>query len=126
MAVVLDSSVWIDWLADQPGAERFTPAFTGTEPPIVPAIVCYEVLRWYRARGLTDDELRIAAVLRQGRVMPLTAELAEAAVDLAAKHKLAMADAIILATARAHGAELWTEDGDFTGLAGVRVFEKLS
>jgi predicted nucleic acid-binding protein len=123
LVVVLDSSVWIDWLADQPGATRFTPAFIGTEPPLVPAIVCYEVLRWYRARGLTDDELRIAAVLRQCTIVPLTAELAEAAVDLAAKHKLAMADAIILA---AHGAELWTQDGDFTGLAGVRVFEKLS
>lgn len=126
MAVVLDSSVWIDWLADQPGATRFTPAFIDSEAPLVPAIVCYEVLRWYRAKGLTDDELRIAALLRQCTTVPLTAELAEAAVDLAAKHKLAMADAIILATARAHGAELWTQDGDFTGLAGVRVFEKLS
>ena len=30
-----------------------------------------------------------------------------------------MADSVILATARAHGATLWTQDADFEGLTGV-------
>ena len=31
-----------------------------------------------------------------------------------------MADSIILATARAYHATLWTQDGDFQGLEGVQ------
>lgn len=31
-----------------------------------------------------------------------------------------MADSIMLATARAEGAEFWTQDVDFAGLDGVR------
>lgn len=46
------------------------------------------------------------------------------AARLAAQTGLAMADAIVLATARVHGAELWTQDADFAGLAGVRYFPK--
>ncbi len=30
------------------------------------------------------------------------------------------ADSIMLATARAHGATLWTQDADFRGMQGVR------
>ena len=30
-----------------------------------------------------------------------------------------MADSIMLAAARAHGATLWTQDSDFDGLEGV-------
>jgi predicted nuclease of predicted toxin-antitoxin system len=37
----------------------------------------------------------------------------------------AMVDSIILATARMHEALLWTQDGDFEGLAGVKYFPKL-
>jgi predicted nucleic acid-binding protein len=32
---------------------------------------------------------------------------------------LPLADAIMLSTARAHGATLWTQDSDFEGLDGV-------
>ncbi len=34
--------------------------------------------------------------------------------------RLPMADAVILATARALGGTLWTQDADFEGIAGVR------
>ena len=37
---------------------------------------------------------------------------------------LAMADSLILATARAQGATLWTQDEGFAGLADVRYFAK--
>ena len=39
-------------------------------------------------------------------------------------HKLPMADALILATARARNAELFTTDSDFDGIEGVTVFSK--
>jgi len=35
-----------------------------------------------------------------------------------------MADSIILATARAHEAVVWTLDSDFKNIAGVKYFPK--
>jgi predicted nucleic acid-binding protein len=35
-----------------------------------------------------------------------------------------MADSVILATARAYGATVWTQDADFEGMADVRYVEK--
>ena len=35
---------------------------------------------------------------------------------------LPLADSVILATARAHEATLWTQDADFEGIEGVRYF----
>jgi predicted nucleic acid-binding protein len=40
-------------------------------------------------------------------------------------HHLPPADSIILATARAWGAELWTQDADFKDLPGVHFQEKV-
>ena len=38
--------------------------------------------------------------------------------------RLPMADSIILATAQAYDATLWTQDVDFEGVAGVRYVHK--
>lgn len=37
---------------------------------------------------------------------------------------LPLADSVILATARAHEATLWTQDADFEEIEGVRYFER--
>jgi predicted nucleic acid-binding protein len=57
--------------------------------------------------------------------VPLDTEVALAAADACREHKLATADAIILATARAHGADLITCDGHFEGLPGVTLIGKI-
>jgi predicted nucleic acid-binding protein len=44
--------------------------------------------------------------------------------DQSLSHKLAMADSIILASARAYDADLLTLDSDFAGIASVTVFSK--
>lgn len=121
LPVVADSSVWLAWLLDTADADRFAPVFTAATPPLVPVIVIFEVLRWY-ASHRQDQKPSVKAVLRKGEVIVLSAEIASAAANLGVRHKLAMADAIILATARAHGAELWTRDADFRDLSGVRYF----
>ena len=43
---------------------------------------------------------------------------------LQAGNGLAMADSLTYATAQNAGAELWTQDAHFDGLAGVRYFPK--
>ncbi len=124
MAVLADTSVWIEWLLTGAGSERYDVVFATPESLIVPTITIYEVIRWSLARR--DDETAKAAaeLLRRGIVVTLDADLAAEAAVIAHELRLAMADAIILATARAHGAELWTQDADFAAIPGVRYFPK--
>ncbi len=126
MAVVADSSVWIEWLLTGPGSERYDEIFATPEALIVPAITIYEVVRWSLAKR--DDEVAKAAteLMRRGTVVPLDADIAAAAAMFAHDRRLAMADAIILATANAFGAEVWTQDADFAAIAGVRYFPKMT
>ncbi len=51
-------------------------------------------------------------------------DVALTAADLSLAHGLAMADAMMLAFARAHGADLMTTDAGFEGIAGVTVFSE--
>lgn len=59
-----------------------------------------------------------------GLIVDLTKDIALNAALLSRAHKLAMADSVILATARAFDAELWTQDVHFANLAGVHYIEK--
>jgi len=58
--------------------------------------------------------------MHRGHVIDLTAPLAPDAARLSYSARLPMADSIMLATARACGAVLWTQDADFKGLPDVR------
>jgi predicted nucleic acid-binding protein len=58
--------------------------------------------------------------MQQGTVVDLAAAIALDAADVGVERKLSLADAVILATARAHGATIWTQDAHFEGLPGVR------
>ena len=51
-------------------------------------------------------------------------QIALHAAKLAIEHRLPMADAMILATARSCEAILWTQDADFEGIEGVRYRAK--
>jgi len=72
----------------------------------------------------TRAALEAVAILRQGRSVDLTANLAIAAANLSHREKLPMADSIIIATARAEDAVIWTQDADFEDLPGVKFRAK--
>ena len=63
-------------------------------------------------------------LMQQGRVVDLTASLALNAAKLSVEAKLPLADSVILLTARAHDATLWTQDEDFRGLDSVEYVPK--
>ena len=72
---------------------------------MVPTIVLYEVVKvLMRERGKTEADRFISEALRRV-VVPLDEGLALAAAMSATTTKLAMADAIIYATAQAHQAQ---------------------
>ena len=121
---VVDSSAWVEYFVDGPNAARFAPAIEDSGTLIVPSIALYEVFKWgLRERG-EQAALRLAGVMYQGWVVDLGPDLALAAARIADEYNLAMADSVILATARAHGATLWTQDADFAKLPGVRYLPK--
>ena len=57
--------------------------------------------------------------LMQGKVVDLTANLALEAARLSLSIHLPLADSVILATARALDATVWTQDAHFQGLDKV-------
>jgi predicted nucleic acid-binding protein len=62
--------------------------------------------------------------LYMARIANLDADMAMRSSSLARDHQLALADAVIYATADAHMAEFWTQDAHFKDLPGVRYFPK--
>lgn len=121
---VVDSSGWLEYFADGSNAVFFANAVENTEELIVPAISLYEVFkRVYQQRG-ENSALQAIAVMEQGKVIDLDATLALGAAKLSLDLKIPMADSIILATARAYNAVVWTQDADFKGIAGVEYIEK--
>ena len=62
--------------------------------------------------------------MQKGKVVDLTAMLAIAASKLSLERGIPMADSIILATAKAFDAVIWTQDSDFRSIAGVKHFPK--
>ncbi len=57
--------------------------------------------------------------MQQSTVVGLSDVLALEAADIALEHDLAMADAIIYATAQRYNAELYSSDAGLKGLPGV-------
>jgi predicted nucleic acid-binding protein len=123
VTVVLDSSGWIELLGGSPRASLYQPALRA-ERLIVPAVVRYEVGRYILTHaGESGHELALRSLSKFEQV-PLNGEVADAAAQLARRHSLATADAMVYASTLSAGAELWTQDRHFEELAAVRYFPK--
>lgn len=117
---LVDSSGWLSYIADDENASAFAGAVENTEQLLVPTICVYEVFkRVLRERGV-DIGMQVVAVMLQATVIELSVSLALEAAALSVERKLPMADSIILATARAYDATIWTQDADFIELEGVK------
>ncbi len=121
---VVDSSGWLEYFADEPNADFFAPAIENKKDLIVPAISLYEVFKRVYQQRSEDDALKAVAQMLQGQIVDLSAPLAIRAAKTSLDLGLPMADSIILATAIAHEATLWTQDEHFKDIAGVRYVEK--
>ena len=121
---IVDSSGWLEYFADGENAGFFAPVIEDTENLIVPVICIYEVFkRILLVHGLDVAEMRIAD-LYKGQQVDLSAPHALSAAQLSIEYKLPMADSLILATAHAHNAVLWTQDEHFKNIPGVKFITK--
>ena len=121
---VVDSSGWLEYLAAGPNAGFFAKAIEATADLIVPTVSLYEVFKRVLQQRGEGDALQVVALMQQGHVVELSAALALAAARLSVDLKMPMADSVMLATARAWDATLWTQDADFNGVPGVKYVAK--
>ncbi|MDP2182176.1 MAG: type II toxin-antitoxin system VapC family toxin [Actinomycetota bacterium] len=121
---VVDSSAWLEYFGDGPNASEFAGAIEKPDDLIVPTLTFFEVFK--RTHQIADETtaLDAVAVMMQGRVVDLTPSLALDAARTSLETGLAMADSIILASARAEDAVLWTQDSHFDGIERVEFRPK--
>jgi len=120
---LVDTSGWLEFLADGPNAEYFKVLIQDEAHLVIPTICLYEIFKVTLAREGEDKAIRVAGNMSFGRIVDLNRETALAAAQLSIQRKLSMADSIILATAQSLEAVLWTQDEHFKDIPGVRFIE---
>jgi len=117
---VVDSSGWLEFFSDGPNASFFAPPIQKLSELIVPTLSLYEVFKRVLQQRDETQALKAVALMEQAIVVELNAAVALSAAKLSVDLKLPMADSIILASARAFNAMLWSQDADFEGMEGIR------
>lgn len=121
---VVDSSGWVEYFINGPNSEAFVPIVQDVKNLLVPSLCIYEVFkRLIRDLG-EESALQAVGIMSYGREIELDRKIAIDAAQISIEYKLAMADSIILATARAQEATLWTQDEHFKDIQGVQFFAK--
>jgi predicted nucleic acid-binding protein len=121
---VVDSSGWIEYAADGENAGFFRRPIRDAENLLVPSVCLYEVFKIVLREFGEETALEVAGQMSSGTIIDLDRQLAIDAAKISNDLKLAMADSIILATARLHNAALWTQDAHFESMDGVKYIEK--
>lgn len=122
---LIDTSAWVEWLAGSPTGEMVATHLPEQNDWLVPTMVQLELAKWLVREVGEDKADQVIAFTQLCNVVPLDTGIALAAAEACREHKLATADAIIFATARAMSAVLITCDAHFEGLPGVVLVEKI-
>jgi len=117
--VLVDSSGWVHFFVGGPLADRYESHLTRPAELITPTIVIYEVYKRLKREFGEERALLASGKMSATHVISLTEPIAFLAADLSLAHGLAMADAIVYATARHQEAQLITSDADLKDFPGV-------
>lgn len=121
---LVDSSGWLEYLAEGKNAKLFAPALEKTDELIVSTINLYEI---YKKILLEKDEhsaLQVVGLMQQAKVVEVNSTIAIQAAKFSFEQKIPLADSLIYITARQNNAIVWTQDVDFKDLDGVKYFKK--
>jgi len=116
---LVDSVGWLAFFMNDALADAYEPYLVTPDTLIASALNVYEVCR--RVEHATGRKAAAEAIaqMQKATVIAVDDQVATAAASLSITHHLAMADAIIYATAQLHHATLITSDVHFTGLPDV-------
>ncbi len=121
---VVDSSGWLEFFADGANADVFAQPLADPGSLLVPTVSIYEVFKVIVSQRSESEGLRAVSMMQEAQVVDITTTIALHAARLSLDLKLPMADSLMLASAREHGATLWTQDADFQGIDGVEFIPK--
>ncbi len=126
MQLCLDTSVVIDWLR-RPDSKNtiFHQLLLDQHELIVPVVVVAELFSGKSVWQYSGAKARLEGVLAECQVLPLESETAVLAGKLRVKHKIALLDALIAATAIHHHLELVTLNvKDFSKISDLSLWSK--
>ena len=121
---LVDSSGWLEYFTNGPLADAYAQHLKTPERVLTPTVVVYEVYKLIKRDRSEEEALAATAQLGKTHVVPLTETIALTAADVSLTYRLAMADAIVYATALTAGAKLITSDADLAPLPGVTYLKK--
>lgn len=125
--IIIDSCGWLEWFTDGELADQYKEYIAAPENTLMPVIILYEVYKILKREVGEEKALIAAGYMQRSSIIPFDDTLALAAADIALNEKLAMADAIIVATSRAHNCKIVTSDADLKNQINVDyISEKTS
>ena len=122
--VIIDSCGWLEWFIDGELADDCEKYLADPDQLLIPTIIIYEVYNVLKREIGEDKALLATAYMKGSLVIPLDEFLALAAADIALQNSLAMADAIIIATAHAYNCKVITSNSDLKDQKSVEYLPK--
>lgn len=122
--LLVDSSGWLEFFMDGPLAGAYAQHLKHPNDVLTPTIVVYEVYKIIKRQRSEEEALTAAAQMGKTQLVPLNDAIALTAADASLTYQLAMADAIVYATALTNKAKLVTSDADLASLPGVVYLKK--
>jgi len=121
---LVDTSAWIEFLIGSVVGVALASELPDRTQWLVPTMVQLELAKWLTREVGEVKADRVIAFTETCLVADLDTATALSAAELCGKLRLATADAIVYATALAHGADLLTCDRHFENLPAVRFIPK--
>jgi predicted nucleic acid-binding protein len=121
---LVDSSGWLEYLADSKNAKLFAPAIEKTDELMVSTINIYEVYKKILMEKDENSAIQVIGLMQQAKVIVVSSSIAIQAAKLSYEQKIPMADSIIYITAKQNNGIVWTQDSDFKDLDDVKYFKK--
>ncbi len=121
---LVDSCGWLEYFADGPNANFFSAPITDVDNLLVPALCVLEVFKNIIRQKDENSALQAVALMEQGMIVNLDVPIALIAAKIGLEYKLPLTDSIILATAKANNAIVWTQDSDFKDIKNVKYIAK--
>ena len=122
--IIVDSCGWLEWFTDGKLAEQYKEYLADSGNILMPAIIIYEVYKILKREVSEEKALLAVGLMKKSKIIPFDDNIAIAAADIGLHEKLAMADAIIVATAQAHNCQIISSDVDLKDQANVRYIAK--
>ena len=119
--ISVDSYGWIERFTNGPKANLYNAVIEKAAPHeiVTSAMALYEVYKKIKQAVNEQSALETVAAIGQTFVVPVDQSLSLEAADYSLMFGLHMADAVVYATARHYGAELYTSDEDLKGVKGI-------